>query len=172
MMSRVAIRSVVSLTALISIYWILNISYQSTQESWNAIPLQTTHPENNGKYCTSEVWAAQGYWDKKPGLSYTPNFYDSYRSRQFNLDEFQQALMPLSTEQQCIVGLGEWEQYCSHIGEDIQRANHLLSWEYVAPGCKMRSMTPESVIASMIHDGGWSILGDSLAREVAYSCNP
>ena len=71
-MSRVAIRSVVSLAALLSVYWILNISYQSTRKS-NIIPLQNAHGKNNGKYCSSEVWAAQGFWDKKPGLSYNPN---------------------------------------------------------------------------------------------------
>jgi hypothetical protein len=135
------------------------------------MPSQNAHGKNNGKYCSSEVWAAQGFWDKKPGLSYNPSFYSSQGSRQFNVGGLQKALLPLSTEQQCIMRLGEWEQYCTNIGEDIERINHLVSWEYVAPGCEMRSMSPESVIASMIHDGGWSILGDSLAREVPRSSN-
>jgi hypothetical protein len=75
-------------------------------------------------------------------------------------------LMPLSTEQQCIMGLGEWEQYCSGIKEDVKRANHLMSWDYVLPGCEMRPLEPAVVIDSMIKEGGWCIIGDSLAREV------
>lgn len=74
--------------------------------------------------------------------------------------------MPLTTEQKCIMELGEWEQYCSGIREDVSRANHLLSWDYVLPGCDMRPMEPVAVIDSMIKEGGWSIIGDSLAREV------
>ena len=79
--------------------------------------------------------------------------------------------MPLSTEQQCIMGLGEWEQYCSGIKEDVKRANHLMSWDYVLPGCEMRLLEPAVVIDSMIKEGGWCIIGDSLAREV-HSLSP
>jgi hypothetical protein len=89
--------------------------------------------------------------------------------RQFNGGERSQVLMPLSTEQRCLIGLGEWQQYCSNIGDDISRANHLLSWDYVAPGCRMRPMDPEVVIEAMIHEGGWSLIGDSLTREVTCS---
>ena len=77
-----------------------------------------------------------------------------------------ETLMPLSTEQQCIMGLGEWEQYCSGVKENVPRTNHLLSWDYVLPGCEMRPMDPVAVIDSMIREGGWSLIGDSLAREV------
>jgi hypothetical protein len=63
--------------------------------------------------------------------------------------------------------LGEWQQYCSNVLEDIPRANHLLSRDYVVPGCTMRSLVPEKVIESMILEGGWSLIGDSLTREVA-----
>ena len=75
-------------------------------------------------------------------------------------------LLPLSTEQQCILKLGEWEQYCTNISTDISRANHLLSWDYTVQECAMRQFNPEDVITSMIKDGGWAIIGDSLAREV------
>jgi len=78
--------------------------------------------------------------------------------------------MPLTTEQKCIMALGEWEQYCTGIREDVSRANHLLSWDYVPSGCEMRAMEPAAVIDSMIKEGGWSVIGDSLAREVTGLC--
>lgn len=80
--------------------------------------------------------------------------------------------MPLSTEQQCLMGLGEWQQYCSNIMDDIPRANHLLSWDYVVPGCEMRPLVPEEVIESMILEGGWSLIGDSMTREVPSHITP
>jgi hypothetical protein len=85
--------------------------------------------------------------------------------RLFNSGE-SQVLMPLSAEQHCIMQLSEWEQYCTDINDDVLRANRLLSWEYTAPGCNMRPMNPEVVIESMVEDGGWSLIGDSLVREV------
>jgi hypothetical protein len=75
-------------------------------------------------------------------------------------------LMPLSDEQKCLMNFGEWEQYCWNIEANIPRANQLMSWEYSAPRCRMREFNPEEVIKSMIMDGGWSLIGDSLTRGV------
>ena len=86
--------------------------------------------------------------------------------RQFNLDADPQGLLPLSIEQQCIMNLGEWEQYCTDVLDHIPRANQIMSWNYVPDGCTMRPFDPEAVIAAMVNDGGWAIVGDSLAREV------
>jgi hypothetical protein len=63
--------------------------------------------------------------------------------------------------------LGEWEKYCTNLDQNIPKTNRLLSWEYVVPGCNMRLMNAEDMIASMTKDGGWSIAGDSFAREVS-----
>ena len=41
-----------------------------------------------------------------------------------------------------------------------------MAWDYVCPEYYMRPLIAEDVIASMVHDGGWSIIGDSLSREV------
>jgi hypothetical protein len=74
--------------------------------------------------------------------------------------------MPINDEQQCIMRLGEWDQYCSGVDQDHGRANRLMAWDYVCPGCSMRPFVAEDVVASMINDGGWAIIGDSLSREV------
>ena len=77
--------------------------------------------------------------------------------------------MPLNDEQQCLMSFGEWEQYCSGVNEDIARTNSLLSWEYHVEGCSLRPFNPEQVLRSMIEDGGWSFIGDSLTRGVQTS---
>jgi hypothetical protein len=66
-MSRIVIRCALSLIALGLIYWILCISFQSTQRLRTSARL-VEHGRNN--YCSSEVWAQQGYWEKRPELAY------------------------------------------------------------------------------------------------------
>ena len=90
----------------------------------------------------------------------------TFNCRRYYQGEGIGTMMPLSEEQRCLMDFGEWEQYCSNIREDIPRANHLLSWEYLAPGCQMRPFDPEVVVKSMIEEGGWSLIGDSLTRSV------
>lgn len=75
-------------------------------------------------------------------------------------------LMPLNEEQQCLMEFGEWEQYCSDVHEDVVRTNNLLSWEYRLDDCSLRPFDPDRVLRSMIEDGGWSFIGDSLTRGV------
>jgi len=75
-------------------------------------------------------------------------------------------LMPLNDEQQCLMDFGEWEQYCSGVNEDIVRTNSLLSWEYGIDECKLRPFDRDRVLRSMIEDGAWSFVGDSLTRGV------
>jgi hypothetical protein len=99
-----------------------------------------------------------------------PPLSTKINTRTFKLDEERPDLAPLSTEDQCIVQLGEWEQYCTiDLLTETNRANRIRAWEYVVgKGCSMRPFTPENVIKSMIEDGGWSIIGDSLSREVPF----
>jgi hypothetical protein len=73
-------------------------------------------------------------------------------------------LMPLNDEQQCLMDFGEWEQYCSRVNDDIVRTNNLLSWEYTLDECALRPFHRDQVLCSMIEDGGWSFIGDSLTR--------
>ena len=76
--------------------------------------------------------------------------------------------MPLNEEQQCLMSFGEWEQYCTGVYDNIPRTNQLLSWDYTTPDCTMREFNAEEVVRSMIEEGGWSLIGDSLSRSVPF----
>jgi len=71
---------------------------------------------------------------------------------------------PLTPEQKCLMALGESEKYC--VGDD-ERMKRMAGWEYNST-CTMRTFNPQEVVKSMISQGGWVIIGDSLSREVCH----
>jgi len=71
---------------------------------------------------------------------------------------------PLTPEQKCLMALGESERYC--VGDE-ERMRRMAGWEYNST-CAMRTFNPQEVVKSMISQGGWVIIGDSLSREVCH----
>jgi len=158
---------------LLSIHYVFETSKleSSLSLAFNATEVYFEEEDPTPPQCVSETWSQLGNWVRKPGLQYLPvplasNTLLTDIYRHYYEGRWQNVLMPLSEEQQCLMAFGEWEQYCTGVDENIQRTNHLLSWDYTTPNCTMREFNPEEVVRSMIEEGGWSLIGDSLTRSV------
>jgi hypothetical protein len=134
-----------------------------TKWDWKQLP-----SNSSDAFCRADVWAQRGQWRRKPGLEYLPIRVVRTDLREYYSGDKINILMPLDDQQQCLVEFGEWEQYCVGVKENIPRTNSLLSWEYRVDECTLRPFDPEQVLRSMVEDGGWSFIGDSLTREVKH----
>lgn len=65
-MVKTALRTLLVVSALSFLYYIFGISLRRPR----AIRTVNRHLPITGNYCTSEVWAQQGFWERKPGVAY------------------------------------------------------------------------------------------------------
>jgi hypothetical protein len=65
-MVKTALRTLLVVSALSFVYYIFGISLRRPR----GIRTVNRQVPITGNYCTSEVWAQQGFWERKPGVAY------------------------------------------------------------------------------------------------------